>query len=182
MCDEEAEQPDSDIEDDDIDGHAGFYEGDGHEFGPEPEGDIVEAWECNHMWSLAESTALPSEPECHICFRTVHAPEESQSAVFSERKDTEMSGTSEPLNDFGEPAWQCYGRHRACQNCSVKPPSHRTKDPTRMWNCDCGMTCIKCDKAEAMEKFWGQDEGRTAWLCHCEMIVCGECKNDLGLA
>jgi hypothetical protein len=182
VCDGSCEDSDSDAEhqnqefdEDDIDGRAGFYEGDGHEFGPEPYGNPLEQWACpGHEWKPPAAHPVNGHSsgsmECHRCFKTVINP----SNPVSKDADTHMAGyTTEPgwpSNMYGEPAWQCIMGHHRCERCPKLPPPHRLGDDSWEVRCDCPMTCDKC---AVMKK---EKEKEIAWECSCGMVVCGECK------
>jgi hypothetical protein len=178
------------VEEDDLDGNAAFYEGAGPDFGPEPYGHVIDAWGCQHVWSLViptTSSILGRHPiECNRCFRDVQpsAQIEPQGIVD---EDIEMTGTTPPwpTNIYGEPAWQCFIGHTACSRCPKLPPAHRHGDPSWLWTCDCGISCAACDKAEAMTKHANDEkcakeqkrrEDSLPWECRCGTIICGACK------
>jgi len=94
QCDDEgsdAEPPDpNDFEEDDLDGRAGFYDGDGHHFGDEPYGTVIDTWACNHDFHEARpppsTAAMPGHMvqrmlECHRCFQVPKIRE--QQAVWT---------------------------------------------------------------------------------------------------
>ncbi len=185
-CEEEPEDElEGPFEDDDLDGHAGFHEGDGHEFGEEPGGDLsARGWGCRHVWApaLASNYSDTSNFECKNCFRSIFIHEqESESITMDTDNDVQMGGT-QPLNNNGQPAWQCANKHICCGRCLKEPPIHRANDVTRQWHCDCGLVCQACDKRRlidewpAVQRKKREREITTAWECQCGEVVCGVCK------
>jgi len=172
-CDDEDsdDNPDPEyFEDDDIDGRAGYYDGDGHDFGAEPYGTVTDSWSCYHNFSeiqanhsLSRYGQSHSVLECHRCFRVVKIRDEIlPKAVFW------------PLNSSGQPAWKCFAGHNACEQCTQVPPPHRAGDVSWMWACDCGKSCELCDREKAREHKERLDE--VAWECRCGLVLCGGCK------
>ena len=193
ICDGGCEEDDSDeydqagyqIEEDDLDGRAGFHEGDGHEFGNEPYGTIIEYWACNHKFMHSSSAGVVSANErapmeCHRCFRPVKAYETSELVPVAKREDIPMVGYSTqsewPTNVCGEPAWQCMTGHLRCERCPRFALSSTNLVEARYYRCDCGMECKDCAKNS---KEMGNE---TAWECRCGMVVCGVCKNNSQLS
>ena len=182
-------------EEDDLDGGANYYDGDGHNFGEEPYGTILDNWACDHNWFLASTsyghgtylhcletleistdrgTSTGNRPvrtglECNRCFRVVVIEETVQNqSKFPPDEDTKMAGTSPPrwpTNISGEPGWQCHSGHFGCDRCPKSPPSHRAGDETWQWSCDCGKVCQECDKPKARKM--QTKENAMAWECGC---------------
>ncbi|KAH9218863.1 hypothetical protein DL95DRAFT_385094 [Leptodontidium sp. 2 PMI_412] len=116
-CDDNA--PDeSGIESDDIDGLAGYFEGDGHEFGPEPENEFTLVWNCPHTFDSPRS-ALPEDAECYCCFRPVKnivsdTPEIVQGPSGDANKNVEEADKG--LDAVK--AWQCHSCEMiTCGDC-----------------------------------------------------------------
>ncbi|KAH7350860.1 hypothetical protein BKA65DRAFT_246201 [Rhexocercosporidium sp. MPI-PUGE-AT-0058] len=106
-CDDDS-QGESAIESDDIDGLAGYFDGDGHEFGPEPDNEFSVDWNCPHEFDSPRSP-LPEEAECSLCFRAVRemgcdAPEKVQ----GQDEDAKKDGGERADVVHAMKAWQCY--------------------------------------------------------------------------
>lgn len=187
--DDELPAPNELDDDDDLDGRARYFEGDGHDFGPEPYGDMIAAWGCRHAWTETFTVlgAQPSALECNLCFRAVKSAEAPSTP---QNEDTPMSGMEVlwPTNADGEPLWHCFMGHLACpKGCPEKTPERRIGDASRLWVCDCGLVCNMCDRTQAIEKFTQDlqharelkhNNDHKAWECHCGMVVCGACKDE----
>ncbi|PVH85341.1 hypothetical protein DL98DRAFT_511810 [Cadophora sp. DSE1049] len=109
-CDDD-QQDDSGVESDDVDGLAGYYDGDGHEFGPEPENEYTIGWNCQHRLAVP-GYAVPEGAECHRCFRNIvrDAPEATQDATA----EVEENGGERDT----QLAWQCFRCSMIfCQDC-----------------------------------------------------------------
>jgi hypothetical protein len=179
---------DNEVTEDDLDGR-GYDEGGDLDFGPEPYGNVIDAWGCHHLWSLVIRTnpsSVRRHLECNRCFRVVQpaAQDEPQPNIDL---DMDVSGMapSWPSNHYGEPGWQCFSGHLACRRCPKLAPAHRQGDANWSWTCDCGMSCVLCDKVEAMMKHANNEklireqkekEDSIAWECRCGMVLCGTCK------
>lgn len=123
------EEEDSDIEADDIDGNEHHFDGDGVEFGPEPDNDAPSGFNCEHNWTSPEY--LHKDAECYSCFETVTVPMD-----HSERRIKKMKKTPSGLEnivkfvptDPVDMPWKCFGGHMTCGSCSKNVPAHRTDD------------------------------------------------------
>lgn len=102
-------------------------------------------------------------------------------------EDTEMTGMVPPwpTNYQGHPAWQCFSEHIVCYRCPKLSPAGRHGDPSQLWSCDCGISCLSCDKNKAMAKHAFDEQcakeqkekiDSMAWECRCGTILCGACK------
>jgi hypothetical protein len=181
------------VEEDDLDGNAGFYEGAGPDFGPEPYGNIIDAWGCQHIWTQilppSPSTLGRRHLECNRCFRNMQPSPKDPPPKSTVDEDTEMTGMipPSPTNIYGEPAWQCFSGHIVCTHCPKQSPASRNGDPSRLWACDCGIQCLTCDRTEAMTKHANDEKlakeqkekvDSMAWECRCGTILCGACKSE----
>ena len=77
-CDGSCEESDDEdigshnVQEDDLDGKAGFFDGDGHEFGPEPNTNpLFRYWGCDHAWTRVSRTGYASDvkSECMYCWK-----------------------------------------------------------------------------------------------------------------
>jgi hypothetical protein len=128
--------------------------------------------------------------ECNRCLRTFQPVEEAQKGNKPDPdEDTLMGGMPdfEPKNYYGLPAWVCFNGHTACNLCPKLPPQHRATDASWLWSCDCGLSCDRCDKLQAVGRFAEDQrlanealkakEDRMAWECRCGLFVCGACRS-----
>lgn len=172
---EDYEIAEGELAEDDLDGRAGFFEGDGHEFGEEPYGHVIDTWACDHSWISSHSPMARPEggvAECHFCFKPVKV-----GILDASRKDgiglavANLTEPGWPINTHGEPAWKCGGGHLVCNRCPKYPPAHRIGDEAWEARCTCGKQCAEC--TEEMKK----KGPRSGWECSCGSLICGECKD-----
>ncbi|KUJ15631.1 uncharacterized protein LY89DRAFT_782914 [Mollisia scopiformis] len=156
---EDSERDESEPEEDDLDGRAGYYDGDDHDFGPEPYGTVVDAWSCQHVWVPTRSRPQGDQMmECHLCYRHIQPV---TTDTVDKDEDSPMTGMT----------WQCAGAHMICSTCVRPPESLVDKSPTS-FVCWCGTAyCHICDRNEKVKEL------ETAYECTCGMMLCGACKN-----
>ncbi len=138
---EEEEEGDSDIDTDDIDGHEHHFDGDGVEFGPEPDNDAPSGFNCEHNWTSPD--LLHDDAECYSCFETVSVPKD-----HPERKIKRMKNAPSGLENIPKciPAdrmdmpWKCFGGHMSCGSCVEKAPDYRSDDPS--WVCSISQSVL----------------------------------------
>ncbi|KAE8445306.1 hypothetical protein EG329_013544 [Mollisiaceae sp. DMI_Dod_QoI] len=168
-CEDESENEpaESEFDEDDLDGRAGYYDGDEHDFGPEPYGNAVDAWGCHHIWlSARPGPDRDQQLECQRCFRAIRpltAP--GASDKIDHDGDVLMSGTSQ---------WQCVGAHMACFICQRTQLESSNDRPGVSFSCWCGATyCPICDRNAKIKEL------ETGYECRCGMLVCGACKSNM---
>ncbi len=184
-CDDRSEYgPDDELDENDLDGRAGFFDGDGHQFGPEPYDYDIDTWGCDHQWrrpTNLEEESFVGPLECHECFA---AFEKSPKQTENVQKIGESSVPAAPtdLGPIDRASWECFSGHAKCKNCPKALPSwsHRHGDVSRLWDCDCGaVKCVECDRQEAQAS-WARERAaarKEIWRCsRCSIIVCGICK------
>jgi len=163
------------LAEDDLDGRAGFYEGDGHEFGEELYGYVIDTWICDHSWISSHSPMARLEGgvvECHFCFKPVKI-----GILDASRKDETGLAVAKPtepdwpINTNGKPAWKCGGGHLVCNRCRKYLLAHRICDEALEARCTCGVQCAEC--TDEMKK----KGPRSGWECSCRTIICEEFKD-----
>lgn len=106
-------QEESGIESDDVDGLAGYYDGDGHEFGPEPENEYTIGCNCQHRLTVP-GYIVPEGAECHRCFRTIVQDAPGTTQLATAEAETEDKGGEKNM----ALAWQCVRCSLTfCQDC-----------------------------------------------------------------
>ncbi|KAF8864949.1 hypothetical protein BDZ45DRAFT_469346 [Acephala macrosclerotiorum] len=165
-CEERSENdPESEPEEDDLDGLAGYEEGDEHDFGPEPYGTAVDVWGCHHIWISVRDRPEGEQLECQRCFRAVRPATTPEAS-----KKTDNEGDTVMSDD----AWQCEGGHTRCYTCQ-KPPStfEVPGSSATLYKCRCGNTECGLCKGNVLIK-----ELETGYECRCGMLVCGGCRDN----
>ncbi|KAH8685646.1 hypothetical protein BGZ60DRAFT_97103 [Tricladium varicosporioides] len=176
---DDEDEDDGVIAEDDVDGIRG-YEGDGNQFGLEPRNENGGAWGCPHYWRPAYRTDVANQKsnlECHRCFREIPPATLSQ---FTAYQESQKPSSPDPMNVSGEPAWQCTGKHITCDVCNKIAPQDRMDNLTRLWSCECGKACDKCESSEKVVVDEKETKDDYAWDCGCGMTICGDCK-EMGL-
>ncbi|CZR60369.1 uncharacterized protein PAC_10265 [Phialocephala subalpina] len=165
-CEDRSENdPESEPEEDDLDGRAGYEEGDEYDFGPEPYGTAVDVWGCHHIWLSVKNRPEDEKLECQRCFRAVR-----QATTPNAAKTTDNDGDTVMSDD----AWQCEGGHHRCHSCRTPPGPFEVpgKSATTSYRCRCGVTyCDICERNETIKEL------ETGYECRCGMLVCGGCKD-----
>lgn len=177
-CPQESDDDESSLEDDDLDGQAGFYEGDEHDFGDEPDHGIAQPWSCRHDFNQMEPPSSSSsdagdiageeeeeegvkeetEMQCSNCFRVVVIIGGEGKTEIEEAtdKDTDKGETSKtkPNLKLNSPVWRCHGEHTTCNVCPQDALPARANDVSRLHSCDCGLkVCVECNVPE-IEAQW----------------------------
>jgi hypothetical protein len=204
-CPDESEDDASSVEEDDLDGQAGFYEGDEHDFGDEPDQGIVQPWSCRHNFSLLAKEDDTGDLNCSNCFRAIVSAEipKVESKELDEEADTcknKNVGGSEDAEEnitrqgqLARPIWRCLELHMTCPHCPKDPPTNKSMDISRLWSCDCEVaeSCLACASPQVLAKWPAifkerqeqrQREASMAWNCDhdCGALVCGTCMEFLG--
>ncbi|EPE34516.1 RING/U-box [Glarea lozoyensis ATCC 20868] len=172
-CENEDEDASEISDEDDLDGMANFTDGDGLDFGEEPEDPRDDGWTCEHDWKpvIKSSTSVESRiSECYRCFR----PVDSQEPLKKSPHEGDEVGKRSYMS-YGDEAWKCFCGKTTCRNCPLAAPRWRVADVERKWTCDCGITCAFCIRLDAHAKF--EEEGKAGWECECGTIICGACRD-----
>ncbi|CZS92312.1 uncharacterized protein RCO7_00804 [Rhynchosporium graminicola] len=104
----------------------GYYEGDGHVFGPEPNQNFNPGWDCVHLMRPPPAN-FPLEAECQRCLQTVQHTHlivprnrKSNQASLQENGGEEGDSALEALETLNsQEAWQCTRcAMNLCSDCS----------------------------------------------------------------